>query len=78
MHEPVVRPGSCDYHQTPMEELIEGLIAKVGLDKDKAEKVVSFLKENASKVPEWLASSGALGKLPGGLGDKLGGMLGGD
>lgn len=51
-----------------MEDLIEGLMSKVGLDKDKAEKVVAFLKENASKVPEWIGESGLKDKLPGGLG----------
>ncbi|HUS67299.1 MAG TPA: hypothetical protein VMZ28_22330 [Kofleriaceae bacterium] len=54
-----------------MEEMIEGLMAKCGLSKEKAEKVVDFLKENASKVPEWLQSGAAKDlakKLPGPLG----------
>jgi hypothetical protein len=55
-----------------MEEFIEGLISKVGLDRATAEKVVSFVKEHADDVPKWLAQSGVLDKLPGGLGDKLG------
>lgn len=42
-----------------MDELISGLISKVGLDKATAEKVVGFLKENATKVPQWLGSSDA-------------------
>jgi hypothetical protein len=65
-----------------MEEMIQGLMAKVGLDRAKAEKVVAFLQENASKVPQWLATNetakNVMDRLPGGLGDKLGGMLGGN
>jgi hypothetical protein len=65
-----------------MEEMIQGLMSRVGLDKEKAEQVVAFFKENASKVPQWLASNetarSVIDKLPGGLGDKLGGMFGGN
>lgn len=56
-----------------MEEMIEGLMTKCGLSKEKAEKVVDFLQENASKVPEWLGKSDALKN----LGKKLPGPLGG-
>jgi hypothetical protein len=56
-----------------MEDLIKGLMTKVGLSKDQAEKVANFLEENASKVPEWLGTSDTLKnigkKLPGPLGD---------
>lgn len=56
-----------------MEELIKGLMTKVGLSKEQAEKVASFLEDNASKVPEWLGKSDTVKnlakKLPGGLGD---------
>jgi len=56
-----------------MEDLIKGLMTKVGLSKDQAEKVANFLEENASKVPEWLGKSDTLKnigkKLPGPLGD---------
>lgn len=51
-----------------MDELISGLTEKVGLDKATAEKVIAFLKENASQVPGWLAKAGVADKLPGGLG----------
>lgn len=61
-----------------MDELIRGLIDKVGLNKDMAEKVVAFLKENADDVPKWLASSGISQALPGGLGNALGGLFGKD
>jgi len=56
-------------------DLIDGLMKKVGLTKEKASEVVSFLKENAAKVPEWIGKNekvaGLAAKLPGGLGDKL-------
>jgi len=56
------------------EQLVSLLVSKVGLDQQKAEQsvdtVLNFFKEN----PEKAAS--LLGKLPGGLGDKLGGMFG--
>lgn len=56
-----------------MEELIKGLMSKVGLSKEQAEKVADFLEENAHKVPEWLGKSDTIKnlgkKLPGPLGD---------
>jgi hypothetical protein len=56
------------------EQLVSLLISKVGLDQQKAEQavdtVLSYVKDN----PEQLSSY--LGKLPGGLGDKIGGMFG--
>ena len=61
-----------------MEELVQQLVAKVGISEEQAKGVYAFLKENAHKVPEWLAAAGLddaiKDKLPGGLG----GMLGGD
>lgn len=64
-----------------METLIAGLVEKVGLDAETAQKVVDFLKEHADELPQMLASSGMADKLPGGLGGavgSLGGMFGGD
>ena len=58
-----------------MEEFVEGLMEKVGISKEQADKVMEFIQENASKLPEILKSTGIAGKL-GGLGDMLGG--GGD
>ena len=55
-----------------MEEMIEGLVTKVGLSKEQAKKVADFLTENASKVPEWLQSDTVKN-----LGKKLPGPLGG-
>jgi len=60
-----------------MEELVNQLVEKVGLDGDTARKVVDFLKEHAAELPGWLhndAAQSILGKLGGGLG----GLLGGD
>ncbi|MFO0634682.1 MAG: hypothetical protein U0168_17705 [Nannocystaceae bacterium] len=55
-----------------MEEFVKELVAKVGLDEDKARQVVAFIQENASKIPEWIGGSDMLeslkDKLPGGLG----------
>lgn len=64
-----------------MEQMLQGLMDKVGLDREKAERVIAFLKENAAQVPQWLATNetakAVMDRLPGGLGDKLGGMFGG-
>lgn len=58
-----------------MEEMITGLVKKVGISEDQAKQVLAFLKENAHKVPEWIGSNemakGVVDKLPGGLGDML-------
>jgi hypothetical protein len=54
-----------------MDELVEKLTAKVGLDPEMARKVVDFLKEHADEVPSWLARAGIKDKLPGGLGKLL-------
>jgi hypothetical protein len=57
-----------------MEEMIEGLITKTGIDRATAEKVVDYLKENSDKIPGWLGLDldALKGKLPGGLGSLLG------
>ncbi|PKN55718.1 MAG: hypothetical protein CVU56_19890 [Deltaproteobacteria bacterium HGW-Deltaproteobacteria-14] len=63
-------------------ELIDGLMQKVGLSKEKAEEVLKFLKENAAKIPEWVGQNETLSKvadkLPGGLGGKLFGKKDGE
>lgn len=63
-------------------EIIDGLMQKVGLSKEKAEEVLKFLKENAAKIPEWVNQNETLSniahKLPGGLGDKLFGKKDGE
>lgn len=61
-----------------METLIQQLQEKVGLSPEIAQKVADFVREHASEIPGWIAQSGIADKLPGGLGDALGGLLGGD
>lgn len=41
-----------------MNELVNQLISKVGVDKNTAEKVANFLKENASQIPNWIGQGG--------------------
>lgn len=50
---------------------MNGLVEKVGLDKETAEKVIAFLKDNAADIPGLLAKAGVADKLPGGLGGLL-------
>ena len=56
-----------------MEDLITGMVEKVGISKEQAEKVIAYLKENSDDVLKWLQEKGAVDavkdKLPGGLGD---------
>lgn len=59
-----------------MDELINGLVEKVGINKEQAEGVISFLKENASKLPELMG--GGLEDLKDKLPGALGGLFGGD
>ena len=54
-----------------MEELVEKIMSKVGLDKENAEKVADFIKEHADDIPGWVAKAGLKDKLPGGLGGLL-------
>jgi hypothetical protein len=42
-----------------MEELISGLMAKVGIDRSTAERVAGYLKENAGRLPQMLGAGGA-------------------
>jgi hypothetical protein len=57
-----------------MEDFIQKLTAKVGIDRGTAEKVFAFLKENASQLPSWLGAQGSMmDKLKGGLGGAPGG-----
>jgi hypothetical protein len=59
-----------------MEDIVEKMVAKVGIDKATAEKVIAFLKDHAGDVTKFLASNDTVknlaDKLPGGLGQKLG------
>jgi hypothetical protein len=56
----------------PMDEFLNKMSEKVGIDKATAEKVMAFLKDHADDAVKYLQSSGIADKLPGGLGDKLG------
>lgn len=51
-----------------MEDFVNKMSEKVGIDKSTAEKVVAFLKEHADDAMKYLQSSGVKDKLPGGLG----------
>ena len=55
-----------------MDEFVQKMAEKVGIDKSTAEKVIDFLKEHADEAVEMLGKTGIADKLPGGLGDKLG------
>jgi hypothetical protein len=55
-----------------MEDFVNKMVEKVGIDKSTAEKVMAFLKDHADDAVKYLQSSGIADKLPGGLGDKVG------
>lgn len=64
-----------------MDQLLNGLMSKVGLSESQAKKVVSYLQENADQIPGWLGEglesvTGALGiggseSLFEGIGDQI-------
>lgn len=58
-----------------MEDFIAKMTEKVGIDKATAEKVIEFLKDHSDDAIKLLQSSGVKDKLPGGIGDKLGGLF---
>ncbi len=58
-----------------MEEFINQLTSKTGIDRATAEKVVNFLKDNPQELTKLLGN--VTDKLPGGIADKLPGGLGG-
>jgi len=55
-----------------MDEFVQKMVDKVGIDKATAMKVIDFLKEHADDAVAYIQKSGVADKLPGGLGDKLG------
>jgi hypothetical protein len=55
-----------------MEDFVNKMVEKVGIDRATANKVIDFLKDHADEAVEYLQKSGLANKLPGGLGDKLG------
>lgn len=58
-----------------MDDFVNKMVDKVGIDKATAEKVVSFLKDHAGDAVALLQKSGVADRLPGGLGSKLGGLF---
>lgn len=52
-----------------MDEFIDKMAEKVGIDRATAEKVVEFLKDHAGEALELLEKSSLKSKLPGGLGN---------
>jgi hypothetical protein len=55
-----------------MDEFVQKMVDKVGIDKTTAMKVIDFLKDHADEAVQYLQKSGVADKLPGGIGDKLG------
>jgi hypothetical protein len=55
-----------------MDDFVDKMVNKVGIDKATAHKVIDFLKDHADEAVAYLQKSGIANKLPGGLGDKLG------
>lgn len=55
-----------------MDEFVQKMSDKVGIDKTTAMKVIDFLKDHADEAVQYLQKSGVADKLPGGIGDKLG------
>jgi len=58
--------------EAAVEDFVNKMVEKVGIDKATAEKVLAFLKDHADDAVAYLQKSGVADKLPGGLGDKLG------
>jgi len=51
-----------------MEDFVNKMVEKVGIDKATAEKVLEFLKDHTDDAMKYLQESGIKDKLPGGLG----------
>jgi hypothetical protein len=67
-----MRIGPRAATERPMDEFLEKMSEKVGIDKDTAKRVVEFLQEHADEALPLIQKSGVLDRLPGGLGDKIG------
>lgn len=52
-------------------DILEGLQKQVGLDEDKAKKVVEFLKEHASSITKYLSPISDLGAVVGIGGEEM-------
>ena len=51
-----------------VEDFVQKMVDKVGVDKDTAMKVIKFLEEHSTEALQYLEKSGIKDKLPGGLG----------
>lgn len=55
-----------------IENIVGGLVSKVGISKEQAEQVLTYLREHSDEVLKWLQESSVAqsvkDKLPGGLG----------
>lgn len=51
-----------------MEDFVNKMVDKVGIDKDTAHKVLAFLKDHSDEAIKYLQESGIKDKLPGGIG----------
>lgn len=51
-----------------MEEFVDKMVEKVGIDKETAHKVIAFLKDHSDDAIKYLQESGIKDKLPGGIG----------
>jgi len=58
-----------------MEEFLQNMIDKVGIARASAENVLALLDDHAGYAVTLRSTSGLTDRLPGGLGDKLGGRL---
>lgn len=63
-----------------MDQLIEQLCAKTGIDRATADKVAQFIKNHAHEIPQWIsqAKSGEGGNVMDQAKGLLGGFMGGD
>lgn len=57
-----------------MDEFINNMVAKTGIDKETATKVVDFIKEHASEIPALFSNNEGIGDLV----QKASGLFGGD
>jgi hypothetical protein len=57
-----------------MDEFINNMVAKTGIDKETATKVIDFIKEHASEIPALFSNNEGIGDLV----QKASGLFGGD
>jgi hypothetical protein len=58
-----------------MEKLINDMVQRVGIDRATAERVCTYLRDNASRLPEMLeGQQGVMGKVSNKMGEMFGNM----